>query len=126
MYNNANRYRDMQVLSASPAQLVVIVYDHLLVNLTRARSALEAGQVEERCIALDRARAALGELLVTLDREKGGSIAANLSGIYTFLIGELSTVRSINDLRRVVSAIGIVSELRDGFIAAAAQAGKIA
>ena len=33
----AARYREAEVLSASPAQLVVIVYEHLLINLRRAR-----------------------------------------------------------------------------------------
>ena len=49
----AARYREAEVLSASPAQLVVIVYEHLLTNLRRARLQLapsEVGRVQHNAV----------------------------------------------------------------------------
>ena len=42
----AARYRETEVLTATPGQLVVLLYDHLLISLRRARVAMEAGDVE--------------------------------------------------------------------------------
>lgn len=47
--SNAEQYREMAVISASPAQLLTMLYDHLLVNLRRARMAVESDNVELRC-----------------------------------------------------------------------------
>ena len=39
----AARYRDAELLSATPGQLVVMLYDKMLLTLRRARIACEAG-----------------------------------------------------------------------------------
>jgi flagellar protein FliS len=111
----AARYREMEVLSATPGQLVVILYDHLLLTLRRTHVAMEAKAHEERMLQLDKARAALTELLVTLDLERGGEIARNLSALYSFLLGELIQVGVSGSMERLDRIIGIVSELRDAF-----------
>lgn len=111
----ANRYRDNEVLSAGPQQLLLMVYDHLLLSMRRARVAIEQGDVPARVAQLDKARAALGELLVTLDMDKGGSIAAQLNGLYTFVLGELVDVGARRDVAKLDRLIGIVAELREAF-----------
>ena len=111
----AARYREAEVLSASPAQLVVIVYEHLLTNLRRAR--LQVGDLDggARSGSLERARAALTELLVTLDHEKGGDLAARLGSIYTFMLGELSVLGVRPSAERLDAIIALGSELHEAF-----------
>ena len=116
----ASRYRENEILSASPQQLLLMVYDHLLLSLRRARVAIERGDVPMRVEQLDKARAALGELMVTLDMEKGGSIAQQLSGLYTFVLGELVDVGARRDLEKLDRLVGIIAELREAFAGAAA------
>ena len=82
----AAQYQEVAVRSASPGQLVVMVYDHLLLHLRRARVAVAQGNDELRIASLDRARAAIGELLATLDHQRGGEMAGQLDGIYRFLL----------------------------------------
>lgn len=115
----AARYREMEVLSASPGQLVVILFDHVLASLQRARFAIERGAVETRIEALHRSRSALAELLSTLDRERGGSIARDLSALYGFLLSELMDIGLRPDVQRLGRVIGIVRELREAFAAIA-------
>ena len=38
-------YRDRQILTASPARLVVLVYEHALASLLRARRAVQTGNL---------------------------------------------------------------------------------
>ncbi len=120
----AARYREAEVLSASPAQLVVIVYEHLLTNLRRARLQVADVDGEARSDSLARARAALTELLVTLDHEKGGDLAARLGAIYTFMLGELAVLGVKPSAERLDAIIVLASELYEAFgQVAAAQPG---
>ncbi len=114
-----DKYTETRVLSATPEQLVVILYDHVLTQMQRARLAIEVGQSEPRITALDRASKAVSELLLTLDRDRGGAIATQLDGLYGFLLGELIDIGIHPDGARLERLIAMVQELRDAFDAAA-------
>ena len=116
----ATRYREMEIMSAAPGQLVVILYDHLLVTLRRARMAIEAGDVEARGELLEKARAVVTELLVTLDHDRGGDIARNLSGLYSFILSELVQAGVRPSAERLDRVTVMVGELRDAFAQIAA------
>ena len=109
------RYQEADVLSASPGQLVLLVYDHLLSSLHRAAIAVESENVEVRLSALAKSRAAVTELLSTLDREQGGHIASSLASLYTFVLAELVDIGLRPDAKRIRRLIPIVTELRQGF-----------
>lgn len=111
----ATRYRETEVMTATPGQLVVLLYDHLLVSLRRARTAMEAGDADVQGEQLEKARNVLTELLVTLDRERGGEVAANLSALYSFLLGELVQVGVRADVARLDRVTAMIAELRDAF-----------
>lgn len=110
-------YREREVLTAAPGRLVVIVFDHLLVNLRRARIAMEANNIPVRVESIAKAREAAMELLVTTDVERGGTIANNLRSIYVYLIRELITLGNRNDVAKVDGFVRIVTDLRDAFAA---------
>lgn len=122
--SQATRYRETQVMTASPAQLVVMLFDHLLVSLRRARLAIEAGEVELRIALFDKARRVVGELLATLDRERGGEIAGNLAALYGFLLGELLELGRAPDVSRLERVVEMVSELREAFARIAGEGGE--
>lgn len=111
----------MEILAASPEKLVCIVFDNLVVNLERARHAMERKDVETRLVALRRARGLVTELLVTLDVEKAGSLGNELAGMYQVMITELVDVGVRQDLRVMKQLISIATNLRDGFAGAEQQ-----
>jgi flagellar protein FliS len=112
---HAAQYQEVAVRSASPAQLVVLVYDHLLLQLRRARVAIEQDNVELRGASLEKARAALSELLVTLDHDRGGEISRQLSGVYAFLLAELVDIGLHPSTARLERVTAMLAELRDAF-----------
>lgn len=112
-------YREMEVLSASPERLVVMLFDQIVVQLTRARIAIEKGDVVMRTESLGRTRAIVSELLSTLDFEKGQQISRDLSGIYKVMLTELVDVGMRQDLKVLAKLLHIATELRDGFAGAA-------
>lgn len=113
--NHAAQYQEVAVRSAAPGQLVVMVYDHLLLNLRRASLSIEQGNIDLRLTSFDRARQALGELMSTLDHEHGGEMARQLNALYTFVLGELSDLGFHPELGRLERITLILSELREAF-----------
>jgi len=111
----ATRYRETEVLTATPGQLVVLLYDHLLLSLRRARTAMDARDVEAQSASLEKGRDVLTELLVTLDRDRGGEVASNLAALYSFLLGELVQVGIRADVARLDRVTGMIGDLRDAF-----------
>ena len=118
---HVDTYREMEVRSASPGELVVMLYDHLIKHLTRVRFLLEPSAIAPRSDALQVARTTLSELLVILDRERGGALATHLAAIYSFLLGELATLGLRPEGARLERIISIVSSLRDAFAEASAS-----
>ncbi len=119
--SRASQYRELQVMSASPARLTVLLFEHLEVVMRRAQTAIRNDQVELRVENLGRAREIVSELLSTLDLEKGGAIAIDLSMLYGFLLGELVDVGMRRDAIRLGRLIGIVNTLSGAFADAARQ-----
>jgi len=111
----------MQVLSASPARLTVLLFEHLEVVMRRGQTAIRNDQIPQRVENLGRAREIISELLGTLDLEQGGAIASDLSGLYAFLLGELIDVGMKRDAIRLGRLIGIVNTLSTAFSEAARQ-----
>ena len=111
-------YRDLEVLSASPDRLLLMLFDHLLVQLERARLGTERNDLNIQVGALVKARAILGELLATLDFEQGGEIAPQLADLYQFMLLQLVDVGQRRDVAMLRRLSAIAGTLRDGFAGA--------
>jgi len=118
-YAAPNAYRDGAVLTASPAKLVVLLYDGAGRFLRQAAAAMEAGDAVTASARLQRAEAIISELYVTLDHEKGGEIAARLEAIYLFWRRHLDAARVEQDPRKVMQVVAQAGELRASFAAIA-------
>ena len=119
-YASPQAYRESSVLTASPGQLVVMLYDGAARFLRQAEIATEEGAWSHAGDRISRAEAIVDELLLTLDVERGGEIARNLQGIYVFckkLLIEARIQRTTEPLRQTAK---LLAELRDGFAQAAA------
>lgn len=82
-------YRTQAATTASPAQLVLMLYDGALGQIDRAQRALVDGHHEQAHDALTRAQAIVNHLSSTLDHERGGQIAGNLGSLYDFCSQQL-------------------------------------
>lgn len=82
----ADHYREQQILNASPAERIVLLYDGAIKFMMITKKAIEDKNIQSRFDNAVKARNIIQHLSETLDMEKGGEIAANLSNIYTYLI----------------------------------------
>lgn len=117
--SQTSSYREMEIQSASPERLVVIVFEQLVVNLERARIAMDRNDIELRVTSLRRARGLVAELLATLDFEKGGALANQLADLYQFMLYELVDIGQRKDVVTLRKIVNIATSLRDGFTMAA-------
>ena len=114
----AHSYRETEILSASPARLLIITFDFLLAQLTRAKVGIETKRPEIILPALDRSRQAVGELLASVDPAQGGELAHRLISLYAFVLAELVDIGRTHDARRLERNAELMRELRDAFAAA--------
>lgn len=85
-------YRRQQVETASPMQLVRMLYDAMLQSTREAQTALEDSDFSLAHNRLLHAQRIVEELDHAVDTERGGEVAANLKRLYDFLHQRLTYV----------------------------------
>jgi flagellar protein FliS len=116
-----SQYLEAEILSRPKEWLVPLIYEHLISALTRARVQMEKGDVEGKATSLQKASDIVFELLIALDRDRGGELADQLASVYNFLAAEIITVGRTMDTEYLKRLTGIVSELHEAWVQAAEQ-----
>ena len=78
------QYRAMAVETASPVQLVAMLYQGVIRFTLRGIQGIEQGDVARAHDGLTRAQAIIIELAAHLDMKAGGEIAQNLNALYMY------------------------------------------
>jgi flagellar protein FliS len=114
------RYLGNSIATASPQQLLVMLYDRLALDLERGHDFMAAGEREKASEQLMHAQEIILELQASLRVEiwDGGP---RLAALYAWLISELIKANTKGDLRRVADCRRIVEPLRDAWREAAAS-----
>ena len=114
------QYTNEAVLSATPAQLVTLLYDRLLLDLHRAEAAQVASNWDGAREQLLHAQAIVGELSATLriDAWDGGE---GLLAIYNYASTSLITANVHRDVQATRDCIRILDPLRQAWHDAAAS-----
>ena len=127
-YNPLAAYKETRVKTASPGQLVVMLYEEAVKQCDRAIELLSAGRASKPA-NIDKANAAIGkvqdiitELMASLDFELGGDIAKNLFSLYMFFNRELMEANIAKDSPRISAVRAMLEELRSAWSVAATQA----
>ncbi|PIZ29682.1 MAG: flagellar export chaperone FliS, partial [Alphaproteobacteria bacterium CG_4_10_14_0_8_um_filter_53_9] len=118
--NGTKTYREQQILNATPAQQIVMLYDGAIGFCLKAKAAIGEGDIQERHNANRRAMEIVNYLLDILDIEKGGDVAKRLYLIYTGLIRKLMDVDFKNDPRVCDDVIENLRTLRTSWAELAA------
>lgn len=102
--------------SASPQQLIKMLFDGLLASINAARGAIERGDINEKVRHIGKAVRILQEgLLGALDREKGGELAGNLASLYEYCTTRLTLANARNDASMVDEVAGLVNTVAQGW-----------
>ena len=113
-YANPQAYRQASVLTATPAQLVVMLYDGVGRFLRQAEVAFGEGAWAHAHDRLGRAEAIINELHGTLDMSQG-LISERLEAIYVFCKRQLSEARVEKQPEKIRTVIRLFGDLRDAW-----------
>jgi flagellar protein FliS len=107
---------DTGVQTASPHELVSLLFDALLQSLARARGALEAGDVATKGAAIGKAVRILEEgLKAGLNMEQGGELAQNLHGMYGYCVSRLTHANLHNDMAALTEVVELIKPVAESW-----------
>jgi flagellar secretion chaperone FliS len=112
--SSPSAYRQSAVMTASPEQLVVMLYDGARRFLGQATAAMRAGDVETAHVRLRRAEAIISHLRDTLDLDQG-DVADRLQAIYLFCNRHLNDARVQRDPQKIEQVNSLLGELRSAW-----------
>ena len=116
-----SQYLRNQIFSASPEQLLIMLYDGAIRFTRQAIAGVEENNLEMMAHGIRRSMAIITEFSNTLNHEIGGAIAGNLDALYNFMVRELT----LANLQRDVEKLRIVEDLLVGLRATWVEAIEI-
>lgn len=121
-------YREVRVKTASPAQIVVMLYDEAVRQCDRALDLMGDDQaknprnIEKINAALGKVQDIVTELIAGLDFEAGGDIAQDLFALYVWFNRELMEANVEKNEKRVRTVRDQLDSLRGAWAEAATKA----
>jgi flagellar protein FliS len=110
-----NAYRSVGVSSgveyADSVQLVQMLFDGLLAALADAEGHMQRNAIAEKGESINRASKILIGLQSTLDFEKGGELARNLSDLYDYAMRRILKANLRNDIAAIQEVRGLLGEI---------------
>ncbi|NKI74838.1 flagellar export chaperone FliS [Dickeya sp. CFBP 2040] len=104
------------VMSASPHQLIVMLFDGAKSALIRARILLEQNDIVGKGNALSKAIDLISNgLKLGLDMEKGGELAENLADLYDYMVRRLLHANINNDLQAIIEVESLLDNIADAW-----------
>ena len=113
MVNPYRQYKENYISTASPAQLVVMLYDDAIKFIKQGIEHIKEKDYEAKQKKLNKALDIIYELLSTLNVKEGGQIATNLQSLYLYIIRRIndgSFKLDIAALEEVISLLDNINE----------------
>jgi len=115
---------ETRLTSATPHQMVAMLFDGYMEAVAQARGAMRSGQQATKGMAIGRAVRIVEEgLRAGLDLQAGGSLARDLDELYTYLTMRLTLANVRGDESLLDECQRLVSPLREAWMSIAPQVG---
>ncbi|MEC5344866.1 flagellar export chaperone FliS [Brenneria populi] len=104
------------VMSASPHQLITMLFEGAISALVRAGIHIQQKETVAKGKAITKAVNIISNgLLASLDREKGGDLGDNLAALYDYMIRRLLHANLHNDERAIDEVLGLLRGIADSW-----------
>lgn len=107
---------EMKVLSASPVEIIILLYEGAVAALLQAEQAVENGDIPRKINRLNKALDIIDGLAAALNHEKGGDIASNLGGLYEYMKVRLSMANLKNDKSMMADVRLLLTDLLTAWV----------
>ena len=119
MVEPGKRYQAIAIETASPGQLILMLFDGALRFMAAAVAAFEETERTKRIESihnnLSRAQSILRELQTSLDQEKGGEFSQRMHPLYEFMIEQLNDANLKKDVKPVQIVESLLRQIRDAW-----------
>ena len=120
-YSAMNAYTrsalEMEVNSANPHRLILMLFDGVLTALAAAKGQIQRQQTGEKGVMLSKAISILEEgLRLSVDKTAGGELAEQLDALYEYMSHRLLMANISNDVAAIDEVTGLLTLLRDAWL----------
>lgn len=113
-----NEYKKNQVETATPEQILILLYDGAIGYLNKAKIGIEQSNDDQIQSNLLRCEKILIEFMNTLDMENGGEFATTLYELYRYYYKTLVTVGITRSIDKLDEVLRHLSSLREAWLKA--------
>lgn len=117
MPNPYAQYRQTQVQTAAPEQLILMLYDGVIRFCLQGKECIEKRDVSGANVALIRVQDVIGELQFSVNDE-AGEIAQQLSLLYDYLYRRALDANLAKDVAIIDEIVNMVRDLRSTWVEA--------
>ncbi len=109
-----DQYRQIQVETATPGELILMVYDIAISSLKKARLKLSEGNLEEANNSLLKAQNAIAELMCALNLDVD-EIAKSLYSLYAYMLRRLNDSVIRKQAKPIDEVVNLLSSLKEAW-----------
>lgn len=121
MTYGAKSYKQMSITTASPTQILIMLYEGAIQNVKKAIIAIEQKNLADKGKYIGKAHDIINELTVSLNHEVGGQVAKDLERLYNFMVGQLLKANVENTHEPLLAVQKNLETLLDGWKIAVTQ-----
>ncbi len=111
-YAAQQQYSNNHIATASPEQILIMLYDGAIRFTRQAIAASEQNDQTAKLGRISKVFAIVVEFSNTLNHDIGGQIAADLDGLYQFMLRELGKARNETDEKSLRVVEDLLVDLR--------------
>lgn len=123
--NPYEQYKTTQISTATPGQLVVMLYDGAIKFCKMAKLGIEQKNIETANNNLIKVQNIIQELKLSLDMKAGGDLSETLDALYEYMLRRLIEANMKKDVKIIGEVQRNLEELRDAWVEAVKQTGGI-
>ena len=124
MKQGANAYKRMSVTTATPGQVLVMLYEAAIRYTKRAIEGIERGDIALKGESIGKVHDIVNELSNSLNFELGGKIAEDLERIYAFMVDQLIKANTENKREPLDAVLKNLDTLLQGWRTAVEKVNK--
>ncbi|MEO8874549.1 MAG: flagellar export chaperone FliS [Polyangiaceae bacterium] len=110
-----NRYKNVQVKTSSPGEVLVMLYDGLFRFLTEAKTCMETGERTRAAERISRCHEIFQQLVLGLNHEIAPELCENLQSLYLFCMGHIVQSNIQQQPEKLAEVMRVLQPLREAW-----------
>ncbi|QQG65997.1 flagellar export chaperone FliS [Desulfobulbus oligotrophicus] len=107
-----NQYLASTVFSASPEQLLLMLYDGAIRFISLAIQAIDNNQIDRRTLFINKTTAIISEFAATLDHSRDAQLTADLDALYRYMLTRMMQANLKNEATPLIEVKEMLVDLR--------------